>query len=256
VEHDGSSSAGKIGALYVSPAKLSRFLSKEDRDRSVVLLDVETFCPGDHPTFLFNVILNSIKVRSGTLKRADYHFATMGVEVSVFPEGAKIVDYTQSAQLTVQYQTEIAKTATELSKAGAITLVAGDNKGDLNVSFESGIEHLVKGSAAFVSTENELVATYRTADLQWRLDPISAAKVIRQFQQGNLWLTRKLEATLPAWKVEVSVRPTELRAYSANMVNPLSDMKTLWMLTKMWAGGVAVRDRNGEVFTLSARKAP
>ncbi len=246
---------GRTKGISVSPPTLARFLSKEDRDRSVVLLDVESFCPGSSPTLLFNVILNSVKVRRGTVKRADFHFATMGVEISVLPSGAEIIDYTQSSRLSVTYQKEIANTVRELNKAGGtMSISGGGGKGEAVYNFENGTENLLKGSASFVSTENELVATFRKADLLWRLDPVDATRVVRQFQQGNLWLTCSLEATRPPWSIEVSIRPTEFRAYGPNIRKPLSEIRTLWVMMTMWAEGVKVRNRDGEVITLYSRE--
>jgi len=240
--------------LHVSPPTLARFLSREDRDRSVVLLDVETFCPSGSPTFLFNVILNSVKVRRGTATRADFHFATMGVEISVLPKGARIVDYTQSAKLSITYQRDIASKVNELEKAGgALSLSAGSGKGEVSGSLENETEKVTRDSASFVSTENELVATFRTVDLLWRLDPINAERVLRQFQQGNLWLTCSLEAAYPYWSVEISIRPTEFRAYGPNLREPLSEIRTIWMLMTMWAEGVTIRNRDGETIVLSRK---
>ncbi len=243
-----------VESLTVSPPHLARFLSKNDRDRSVVLLDVESFYSSQEPTILFNVVLNSIKLRRGAVMRADFHIATVGVELSVCPDGAEISDYTQSSVLNVEYQKEIARTASELSKAGGrLKLVGSEDRSiELSSTMENSVQNLIKGSASFVSTENQLSAVYRKSDLVWRLDPVSTPKAVRDFLHGNLWLSCRLDCEKESWSAEVEIRPTDIRVYGPDMLTPLPRLNALWLLCTMWAHGQNIRCKDGEVFSFQA----
>ncbi|MBD9627713.1 hypothetical protein IB279_32655 [Ensifer sp. ENS06] len=247
---------GSCGTLLVDPPKLARWLNDEERINSIMMLDVEGMRSGDQVSLLLNVAFKSITVRRRVLRRADFHIATAGAEVSFSSPHCEIVDYTPPTNLDVSYQRGVGMTAKQFAGTeSGLSLEPSNVKLSSTAKSESSLETLANGQCSFIAVENQLSAIFTVSNVTWRLDPLKGPKAVRDFQQGNLWLKCSLLPGDTEWIARVSLRPSEILVFGPDQIVPLDPVKALWILMTMWTQRAYVRNRDGEKFTLTERRA-
>lgn len=233
--------------LFISPSNLLPWLSREQKENSVILLDLEADCKNSNSLNLhLNIVFNPLSIRRGQLTRADFYIGSTGGEVIVEVENGTVSDYTNSESLTVNYTNTMTRRQTSaLCLAPALKSKEGGTEREAevgNIKFDANVERT--HSASFSSSERFLVAMLMNNTLRWVISLPRGEKVVRDFLMGNLYLHVECAWNGDCRKGRISVRPSDVRFFDSDR-RPLGPTRSLLMQFALWRKGIRVLNRDG-----------
>ena len=237
--------------LSISPPNLVVWLSREERERNVVLIDLDADMEGTETLRLdVNVIFNPLPVRRGTLTRVDYYIGSTGAEVSVDASGGKVHGHTPAATLDVNYSN-----ATQSRRKAGLTLKPEMKVKDLSRAAEAKLGSVTRAagqervqSAAFASAERVLAPVATDDGVKWTVSLPRGEKAVRDFLIGNLYLFAKCTWAGTTKRGRVAVRPSDVRFFDADR-RPLGTAQSLVMQFVLWRLGIKLQNRDGFAMT-------
>lgn len=228
-----SSQPKPVRTWHVNPPALTRWISPDDRDNAIVLMDLEpdVLATGELRLDL-RVAFKYIAVRrKKLLSQADFYIGCTSASVQIDIEGEKINAFTPGKALTVNYKEVERRTRTSkaaLEPSGEFKSGAGETKLSIGgISLESGGEAVFESSFAY--SERYLEAVNLGSGVIWRLDPPRRKPVVRDFLFCNLHVFVVCTDSSGRSRGRIHVRPSDLRVYGPDR-RPYEKAKSLMLL--------------------------
>ncbi len=233
--------------LHISPPNLLPWLSRKQKENSIILLDLEADSKRSNTlNFHLNIVFNPISIRRGHLTRADFYIGSTGGEIVVDIANGIITDYTNSQTLNVNYSNTTTRRQTS-ALCLAPSLQSRENGAEFelkagSVTFDVNSERTL--SASFSGSERFLVAMLMDNTLKWVISLPRGEQVVRDFLIGNLYLHAECAWRGECRKGRIAVRPSDVRFFDADR-RPLGPKHSLLMQFALWRKGIRVLNKDG-----------
>ncbi|MBN1552287.1 hypothetical protein JW979_12515 [bacterium] len=242
--------------LIISPPKIIPWLSMEEKENSIVLLDFEVDGLDDGALrFDLNVVFNSIPVKRGLIQKVDYYIGSSGAEVAINFDHGIIKDYSGEQILSVDYSNSVTH-----RRNSNITIKPNfSRKGNQEevkvglgaISLGRGLEKTF--SCSFECTERILSTINMENFLRWIVTLPRGEKAVRDYLIGNLYLYVKCFSKNSNLNGTIKVRLSDIRFFDDER-RPLSKKKSLVMLYTIWKQGIHIQNKNGFEVDFNVKK--
>lgn len=233
--------------LQISPLNIIPWLSDEERNSSIVLLDFSADIENDKTLRLdLNVVFNPISVRRGIVNRVDYYVGSTGAEISIEATKGTIRDYTREATLNVKYSNTTKK---QRQTTLTLTPIVKMKHGAKEIDAKPGVitqraSHENSFTVTFTSEERILSTSLMHDTIKWTIAEPRGAKAIRDFLIGNLYLFAKCTWLCSQRAGFVIVRPSDVLFFDASR-QPLSKIASIFMQYILWEKGIKLSNTDG-----------
>jgi len=231
----------------IDPPVLSPWISDEDKERNIILFDLQFDSTDDKDLRIdLDIAFNSIPVRRKNVVRKDFYVGCTGAEIQVsLTKGVMIKEYTKASTLNVNYSNEsVYNRNTDLKLQPHISK---SNNGTADFGLGS-IQHSkskkVTFSASFSCEERILAPVKIDNTIKWQIHMPKGEMVIRDYLIGNLYLsvTGQFNNVIKAGKVKV--RPSDIIFFGPKR-SPLSFRQSILMRFAMHKKNIKILNANG-----------
>jgi len=233
---------------FRSTPNLARYLSDDEQQRSLVLIevqpDVET--GEDPPVFRLDLVctLQAIRFRHGGTRRASYYVGAEGGQIDLHVERGDLVSWSPPLEITAEYSAAVSRSQ-NLSfglKPGIKADESGGLEASAAVKYERGDEHTLETKLSGVERTLNVIPSKH--HIRWDLASLRVHKVIQDFVNGPLavFATAKWPVTV-ARKGWIEAVPDRVEFYDSNRKR-LGFIKSalMWRVLRRQAGNTVHRD--------------
>ena len=236
-------------ALRVNSGNLLPWMSDEERDANVMLLDFDVDREGERELRIdLNVVFNPIPVRRGMVTLADYYIGSTGAKISVKASRGVVRDWTQAATLSVEYtNTTKRQRKVGVSISPSVKKKSGSDELDLEVgSITRDATEERSYTASFASEERLLTPQQMNDTIKWTIAVPHGEKVIRDFIAGNLYLFAECCWASDPKSGRITIRPSNILFFDAKR-RELNLTKSLLMRYVLWLNDRHIANPDGFV---------
>ena len=238
--------------LTINPPKLLSFISAEEQDNSLALLDLSVDKLKTNLHFDISAVFTDIGIkRRGIFRQRSYTIGTTDIEIIFEVSDGQIIKCTENSSFEVNYSVSSKKKRNiGLSVNPTITGKAANQEVECKIgglTLEAGKEsEYVTG---FKGTENDLVVIkYRQKRLKWRLKLPRVQRTTYDCLIGNLYLFAECDNDKKYnIKGTISIEPKDC-LYLNSEGEILSEAKGAGLKFFMWTHRIKVYSDKVEVF--------
>ena len=231
----------------IEPPNLTPWLSDEERDRNIVLFDMQIDQDDlQRLRFDFDIAFNPISVRRGDVDRKDYYVGCTGAEIFFKITDGEVVDYTKGSTLNVEYKNEkefVRNTSLDLTPE----LKIKDNHNEKSLKLGSIKYHKSKKvafSASFHSGERTLEPIHLKNAVKWHISLPRGLKVVRDYLLGNLYLYAVCQNESGEFCGIVKIKPSDVIFFGPDK-SPLNFRKSIYMRYVLYREGIDIDNADG-----------
>jgi len=220
----------------ISPPELMTWITADQRDRSIALIDFEPDVLGSGDVRIdMRVAFKCVAIRCKEgLRLADFYIGCQSAAIKVEVDEGILSDHTQGTCLSVDYKDSIKRTRnskvvvapTLKAKAAGAEIEATCGSVELEAGRESAFER------SFKYEDRVLAAVCLGSAVEWRLDS-PAEPAFRSFLFCNLHLFVRGNFNGKGAAGRISVRPSDLTFFDPHR-KPLEQSKSRLLLFKLW----------------------
>jgi hypothetical protein len=236
--------------FQIDPQKIIPWLSKKDKDSSLVLLDfkanVASIDDNESIRIDLDVVFNPKPIRRGTLQRYDYYVGSTGAEISLTINDGTIDSFTPEVKIDVDYSNTVGenrKSNVSLSPSMEVTQGTSKVKANIGTFAKESAEHS-NFSASFKSSERILVPSIIGNTIKWNLNLPRGEKAVSDFLNGNLYLFAQCNWSNNEKSGIVNLRPSDVLFFDSER-RPLSNLQSLLMAFVMWSKNKYLSNKDG-----------
>lgn len=222
--------------VVITPAITEPWLSKDQKDRSIALLDFEVDILNDQ-SYRFDIVIffNAIRIRP-SWSRNCFYFGCTGADIEIFGQAARIFNHTKDMEIPTEkavtsiverntsiriepsYDTKSDNTARKLA-IGGIGYQKGSKK-----------EFLTKFSCA----ERVLAALKYSDRVKWDIKNVLGS-INRDYLFGNLYLFATLDWSSDYPNGKIGISPSNVGYFDMNgqKVSKVTEICIEWALSKI-----------------------
>lgn len=223
--------------FIIDPPILTPWLSYEERDKNIVLLDMQAdINKSQEIRFDLDIAFNPISIRRGiiTINRKDFFIGCTGAEIFFGINDGKIIKFTEASILNVEY-----KNISEYTRNTALNL---NSETKASIKYEKSKKMFF--IANFNSEERTLAPIHYGNSIRWDISLPKGEKTIRDFLIGNLYLQATCFCEKEKISGNIKVKPSDITFFGPDK-RPLNRKKSIIMNYFLLKNNIKINNRDG-----------
>src|SRR5262245_32601932 len=178
--------------LRIDPPLLTPWMGEKDRNRNVLLLDLDADMDTEGATIIdLDVAFNARPIPCGVMRTVDFYVGSTGALISVTAIKGSITSHTGPATLGVKYaNSRTTKRNTSVSFSPKLKATQGHSQQEVSgFAINRDVSDAFSFKAEFASEERYLATKRFDDSIEWSIQMPRGEKIVRDYLFGNLYLS-------------------------------------------------------------------